>query len=113
MGTFVGVVLGLGVGLWLSVMFIFPDNVLNIPLSAMTLGYILRLLGGLSVTLLGAAIGGFIGSMINDGVFEKANPDLEVIREHAEKEALKGPASNARVSEYLKMEKRAKEGKKA
>jgi hypothetical protein len=74
MGTFIGGIIGFGAGLWLSVMFIFPDHALRTPLSAMTLGYILRILGGLIVTLVGGGIGGSIGAVIGNYIDEMEPP---------------------------------------
>jgi hypothetical protein len=59
---FIGFIIGVGLGLWLSSIFIFPSDVLNLKLAAMTIGDFLRIIGGLAVTIILGIIGGFIGS---------------------------------------------------
>jgi hypothetical protein len=62
MGGFIGGIIGLGVGLWVSVSFIFPSNVLDLKLADMTIGDVGRILGGMVVTLLGLGFGAGMGS---------------------------------------------------
>jgi len=62
MKLFFCAIIGFGVALGLSVWFIFPADVLNLKLVAMTVGDILRILVGLLVTLLGGGIGLLIGA---------------------------------------------------
>jgi len=52
-----GTLVGLGIGFWLAYTFIFPADILNIRLAAMTIGDLLRIFGGLVVTALVGAIG--------------------------------------------------------
>lgn len=58
----IGLIIGAGVGLWLSNLFIFPNDVLSLKLADITIGDILRIPGGLVVVLFGGIIGGNIGS---------------------------------------------------
>ena len=56
--------IGFIAGLWLSNSFIFPNDALNTPLSDMTLGFGLRVVGGFFVVLWGGGIGVAIGEVI-------------------------------------------------
>ena len=54
---FWGFIIGAGTGFLLSTVFIFPPDILNIKLLNMTIGDILRILGGLLVVPLGGVMG--------------------------------------------------------
>lgn len=58
-----GLLVGLCAGLWLSVTFIFPADVLSIKLTALTIGDLLRILGGALATIAATVIGTFIGGI--------------------------------------------------
>lgn len=55
-----GAIIGLVIGGWVSYTFIFPHDVLSISLAAITIGDILRIVGGLIATFIAAVIGHFI-----------------------------------------------------
>jgi len=60
----IGIIIGAGAGFWLSNLFIFPTDILNLKFADMTIGDILRILGGLLPVCWGAVIGGAIGESI-------------------------------------------------
>ncbi|MGD0236210.1 MAG: hypothetical protein ABSC55_16950 [Syntrophorhabdales bacterium] len=59
-----GIIIGLGVGAWLSYSFILPADVLNLKLAEITIGDILRILGAFFATFGGAGIGSLIGEAL-------------------------------------------------
>jgi hypothetical protein len=66
MGTFIGGVIGLGIGLALSYFFIFPTDILSMKLIDLTIGDLLRILAGLVVTLFATLFCGAIGGAVRD-----------------------------------------------
>lgn len=52
-----GTLIGLAIGFWLAYSFIFPADIPNIRLAAMTIGDLLRAFGGLVATTIVAGIG--------------------------------------------------------
>jgi hypothetical protein len=56
----IGSIIGAGAGLWLSNLFIFPTDVINLKFADMTIGFFLRILGGLFPVLWGGVIGAAI-----------------------------------------------------
>jgi hypothetical protein len=52
-----GTIIGFIGGLWLSYAFIFPADLFNIKLGALTVGGLLRIFGGLVATFIAAGIG--------------------------------------------------------
>lgn len=67
MWFYVGFIIGAGAGCLLSTVFIFPDNLLNIKLAEMTIGYLLQIFGGLIVI----CFLGVIGSRVCNWISEK------------------------------------------
>jgi len=63
---FIGFIIGVGAGLLLSNFFIFPNDILSLRLVAMTVGDLLRILGGVVVAVIVGVIGGFIGFFFGD-----------------------------------------------
>jgi hypothetical protein len=55
-----GVITGLAIGSWVSYNYIFPDAVLGTRLADITIGDILRIVGGLIITFVAVVIGHFI-----------------------------------------------------
>lgn len=52
-----GTIVGLVVGVWVSYSFILPVDILNLKLSAITIGDILRIFGALVITIVAAKVG--------------------------------------------------------
>jgi len=52
-----GTIIGFVIGAWLSYSFIFPADILDLKLAAITIGDLLRILGGLVATVVVAGIG--------------------------------------------------------
>lgn len=63
---FVGAFIGLAIGYAACHFFIFPADLLSIKLAELTIGDVLRILGGIAVILFTTVIGGNIGSAIED-----------------------------------------------
>jgi hypothetical protein len=57
MALWIGIIIGAGAGFVLSTFFIFPSDVLNLRIIEMTIGDILRILGGLLVVVMGGTLG--------------------------------------------------------
>jgi hypothetical protein len=66
MWGFIGSIIGLGAGFFVSYFFIFPNDMLNLRLAMITMGDILRILGGIIVLVIGSTIGYWIGHMFDD-----------------------------------------------
>jgi len=66
MFTFVGSIIGVAAGLWISHAFIFPADVLHLHPSTISIGDLLRIIGGIFVTFGVAGIGGIIGETFDD-----------------------------------------------
>ena len=52
-----GTIIGVVIGALLSYSFIFPPNILDLKLAAMTIGDLFRIFGGLVATVMAAGIG--------------------------------------------------------
>ena len=65
MAGLLGFIIGIGVGLWLCFLFIFPPDVLNIKLLELTIGEFLRIWFGLGISVLVGICGAVIGSFFN------------------------------------------------
>lgn len=57
---YTGAVIGAGFGFWISILFIFPPDVLSTKFSDMTIGFFLRIFGGLCAVCWGAVVGGMV-----------------------------------------------------
>lgn len=57
-----GTIVGFAIGIWFAYNLIFPPDLLNIRLSELTIGNILRIIGGILVAVIIAGIGNLIGS---------------------------------------------------
>lgn len=60
-GVVIGGVIGLVIGIYISCSFIFPADILALKLVNMTIGDILRILGGLTVIANAAGFGALFG----------------------------------------------------
>jgi hypothetical protein len=63
---FIGALIGLAIGYAVCYFFIFPTDLLSIKLVNLTIGDVLRILGGLVVILITTIVGGNIGSFMDD-----------------------------------------------
>jgi len=59
-----GFIIGVWVGLWLSSLFIFPADVLNLKFAFMTIGDVLRIIAGCGASLISGCIGAATGEVI-------------------------------------------------
>ncbi len=66
MGVLVGGIIGFIVGLVISNAFIFPADVLSLKLANLTIGDVLRIIGGIAAILIAAWIGWFIGDVVEE-----------------------------------------------